>query len=126
MDQLALLNEQGLVLEVLSVMQHHDAMTGTHMKAVGNDYLHMIDQTEEWSLDSERSGILAKELVSIAKSHGIEIKDKLVGCPVEGQHTLDCLDSLEKGEHLLLSLYNPNLQPIKGLFLLAKRMVLNL
>ena len=34
-QQLNLLNEQGLVFEVLSVMQHHDAMTGTHMKAVG-------------------------------------------------------------------------------------------
>ena len=44
----------------------------------------MIDQTEDWSLDSNRSGVLAKELVSISKAHGIEIKDKLVGCPVEG------------------------------------------
>ena len=33
---------QDQMMETLSVMQHHDALTGTHMKHVGADYLLMM------------------------------------------------------------------------------------
>ena len=38
--------QQNKLLETLSVMQHHDALTGTHPKATGDDYLRMMKAQE--------------------------------------------------------------------------------
>jgi len=46
---------QEKLLETLSVMQHHDAMTGTHMQAVGKDYLSMMASVKKSALKSEGS-----------------------------------------------------------------------
>ena len=38
-------------METLSIMQHHDAMTGTHPYNVGLDYLKMMKTREEEALN---------------------------------------------------------------------------
>ena len=48
-------NTQDTLLETLSVMQHHDAITGTHMKRVGRDYIKMLSDAYKSALDFETS-----------------------------------------------------------------------
>ena len=38
------LSDQDSMYETLSIMQHHDAITGTHEKVTGLDYLSMMDE----------------------------------------------------------------------------------
>jgi len=75
-------------------MQHHDAMTGTHMLAVGIDYLKMMKTDKLIQFDP--SGRLGHELKSNAKAQGIDLHDVLQ-CKVEGYHTLDCIKDIEPG-----------------------------
>lgn len=37
------MERQGNLMETLSIMQHHDAITGTHPFDVGLDYLKMMN-----------------------------------------------------------------------------------
>ena len=61
-------------METLSIMQHHDAMTGTHPFDVGLDYLKMMNQREDKALNiSSVYGILAEDIFYLAKVHGIEL-----------------------------------------------------
>ena len=42
-----LLENQTEMLETLSILQHHDAITGTHTRKVGLDYQEMIDKARQ-------------------------------------------------------------------------------
>ena len=43
-----------------------------------------------------------------------------------GFHTLDCLQELQAGESLLMSVFNPNVKSLHGLFLTVERHLSNL
>jgi len=61
------------LLHVNSIMQHHDAITGTHMWKVGVDYKRMMQDAKDDSLHHEEKGVLDKSLKSVARSQGFEI-----------------------------------------------------
>lgn len=61
-------------------------------------------------------GVLIKEINRIAKAHGISMSNK-VECDIDDYHTLNCFEMLEPGSATLINTYNPNLRPVKGLFL---------
>ena len=63
-DLQGFISEQDKRFETLSVMQHHDAMTGTHPYNVGLDYLKMMERSENETLQTKKGegGILAKEI----------------------------------------------------------------
>jgi len=72
-------------------MQHHDAMTGTHMLDVGKDYLAMMAKVKKDALGSEGSN-LASQIREGAKMHGIELGSMLY-CEPDDYHTLNCDES---------------------------------
>lgn len=82
-----ILDLQSNILETLSVMMHHDAITGTHRKAVGADYRKMM-QAQRNALMAIGDHPLATEILGVAKRHGITIRG-LNECTFEG-HTLIC------------------------------------
>ena len=45
----------------------------------------------------------------------------LVRCELDGYHTLECVKELENGNETMLAVYNPNLEPLQGLFLKVQR-----
>ena len=63
-----------------------------------------------------KNGTLGKEINHKAKAHGINISHK-VECDIDDYHTLNCFDKLQPGSATLIITYNPNLSPVKGLFL---------
>ena len=50
--------------------------------------------------------------------HGIELSGMLY-CEIDGYHTLDCDEMLS--HEYLISVYNPNIEPLKGVFLSISR-----
>ena len=79
----AALRMQQELLHVNSVMQHHDAITGTHMWVVGEDYKKMMKDARDDSLHHEENGVLDKSLKNVARSQGFELHDLNV-CEMEG------------------------------------------
>ncbi len=53
-------------------MQHHDAITGTHVWSVGKNYKEMMVNSKELAM-SGTYGVFGKALKRIAKSQGFEI-----------------------------------------------------
>ena len=123
-----LLESQWRLMQTLSIMMHHDAITGTHMHAVGRDYQDMMERAKSLSLKKSMTDNGAThELLSInAVSHGFVIKT-LDACDLDGL-TIFCekLRPYKTQKSFLISLYNPNLQPNKGLFLRVQKDLLGL
>ena len=73
------------MLETLSIMQHHDAITGTHMNLVGENYAYMIDKVVEHSLSKPMNKYksVASQVSMMASSEGIQL-DKIQACKLEG------------------------------------------
>lgn len=106
------------LLEVLSVMQHHDAMTGTHMVKVGADYSKMMRDIKSKALTSGHS--LAEQIIEGARMHGIGLPKGVHYCSIDGYHTLDCSEETNEKKYLV-AVFNPNLAPLHGLFLQTTR-----
>jgi len=63
-------------MEEVSLLLHHDAITGTAKQHVANDYAHRLDQAQKDSSD-----IYKKELAGILnKETGISINNQLEQC----------------------------------------------
>ena len=45
------ISSQDALLKTQSVMQHHDAITGTHLEKVGVDYRSMMNETSSKSVN---------------------------------------------------------------------------
>ena len=74
------------MLEAVAVMQHHDAMTGTHTHRVGEDYLRIMhDRTGE-----ALGGALGHEIGHLGREHGIDMNE-ITECSVDGYQTVNCL-----------------------------------
>ena len=56
-------------------MQHHDAITGTHMSLVGENYAYMIDEAVKHSLSKPMNKYksVASQVSLMASSEGIEL-----------------------------------------------------
>lgn len=115
------LQRQRKRLETLSIMQHHDAMTGTHPHDVGLDYHKMMTNRENEALQLSKGGILAKGIEAMAKAHGLAFSGDVVKCELDGYQTLDCKQPLLSGQQSILTFYNPNVQSISGVFLKVQR-----
>ena len=74
----AALSLQEDLYQTVSIMQHHDAMTGTHPYSTGLDYLKMIDSGYEKAL-APRS-VLIDEFNRLAKVSGVQLNGPLIRC----------------------------------------------
>ena len=106
-------------------------MTGTHPHSVGLDYIKMMDKSENSTLQTKgESGILAKEIQHLAKMHGFDLlaseEAKLIKCELDDYHTLDCFKQIEGGNEVIFAVYNPNLDPLHGLFIKVERLHSNI
>ena len=87
----------------------------------------MMESTKREALeDSDGASILSKEVEDVAAQNGINMLN-IVSCQLtdNGYHTLDCLQELEAGESILMSVFNPNVQSLHGLFLTIERHLSN-
>ena len=65
--------------------------------------------------------VLRDSLNHIAKAYGIHLNE-VKKCTIVEQNNLLCLEDLtEIDTFKLISVYNPNIKPMKGLFLSVKR-----
>ena len=113
-------------MKTLSIMLHHDAITGTHMNEVGKNYKSMMTETSKNALkkpDTNNFGALYELVATDAINHGIG-PTEMTECSLEGL-TVTCSGLTSKKSHII-SLYNPNLEPVNGLFLRLKRELLGL
>ena len=50
--------------------------------------------------------------------YGIDIKGPVSQCPMDGFNTADCLGDFKyNGQEKMISIYNSNIKPMRGLFL---------
>ena len=76
-------------------MQHHDAITGTHMDRVGIDYKKMMVDTRKNALNStQRGSLISSQVQLMAKNEGISVNE-INDCNIDGQSVVcnDLLDS---------------------------------
>ena len=118
------------VLKTLSIMQHHDAVTGTHKEAVGEDYERMMRSevitTMRKSNKKESAFTLADEVIRQASFNGLEL-ESLEVCKSEGT-VYHCPDedqvksTGDKSEYsVIYYLYNPNVEAIDSFNLRMSR-----
>ena len=62
-----LLEVQDSLFETLSIMLHHDAITGTHTDKVGKNYKHMMTTARQTARTKYGSGTVAKQIQRMAK-----------------------------------------------------------
>ena len=87
----SIMKGQRALVEIDNIMQHHDAVTGTHSMKVDEDYFMKMDEVQHFETDERVWGSFAKNVEQIAKDFGIEIS-QITKC--------DLLDGSELGEHL--------------------------
>jgi len=63
------ISSQDALLKTQSLMQHHDAITGTHLETVGIDYRKMMNETGSKSV----KGPLGSQMTRMARHQGIEV-----------------------------------------------------
>ena len=102
-----------------SIMTHHDAITGTHMTKVGQDYQIMMQNSAQKALGNTDMGVLAESLRKLAQSQGIKVKDFQL-CTLDGNVVL-CNEILKaEGDSTvrsLITVQNPELKSQHGFFL---------
>ena len=100
-----LLNSQNNLFHTLAIMQHHDAITGTHEKAVGVDYRIMMQHSMQWTLLG-----LSAQIQEIAASQGLQLNG-FKQCKLQGMAAI-CkkLEVAEKPTKHAISFYNSNLE----------------
>ena len=67
-------------------MQHHDAITGTHILHVGEDYSKIMKDSISHAIE----GPLGAQIKQHASDLGIEIGGNITKCSVDGAITLNC------------------------------------
>ena len=112
-------SEDASMFETLSIMQHHDAMTGTHPFSIGQDYLKMIDNEYRKALPalSIDDSKLDDEFRRIAQMFGAKIDGTLVRCQVNDSLSVDCPKLFFNTSSSLLMLHNANVKDQHGLVL---------
>ena len=75
-------SDDASLFETVSIMQHHDAMTGTHPHSTGLDYLKMIHTEYQKALPASNSddSELVDELNRIAEIYGAPFDGKPILC----------------------------------------------
>ena len=71
-------------------MQHHDAITGTHKKAVGEDYRRMMADSKRYTLLGGSYGAVSDQVQWMGASQGLE-PIGLKECKIQGM-TVICED----------------------------------
>ena len=100
---------QDEAMTVLSIMQHHDAITGTHPQLVSRSYSKMMNDAV-----SRTSPTISRQLRYLAKQMGYSISELHI-CNAEyaREGTLTCADELQYYDGpFSLVVYNPNLEAI--------------
>ena len=87
----SILRGQKVMMEIDNIMQHHDAVTGTHSMVVDEDYFTKMNEVQDFETDERVWGSFAKNVEQIAKDFGIEIS-QITKC--------DLLDGTQLSEHL--------------------------
>ena len=87
----SILKGQKALVEIDNIMQHHDAVTGTHSMEVDEDYFMKMNLVQDFETNERVWGSFAKNVKQIAKDFGIEIS-QITKC--------DLLDGTELSEHL--------------------------
>ena len=87
----SILKGQKALVEIDNIMQHHDAVTGTHSMEVDEDYFMKMNLVQDFETNERIWGSFAKNVKQIAKDFGIEIS-QITKC--------DLLDGTELSEHL--------------------------
>lgn len=63
------------MLETQSIVLHHDAITGTHRRRVGNDYKRMManirQDSEKGAKMTTQEGAMAGSIEELARIHGL-------------------------------------------------------
>ena len=106
------ISSQDALLKTQSLMQHHDAITGTHLETVGIDYRKMMNETGSKSV----KGPLGSQMTRMARHQGIEV-DQVTQCTVEGTLSLNCSLDFNQTKTNVISVYNSNVDAVHGLFL---------
>ena len=105
-------------------MMHHDAITGTHKWAVGEDYQDLMFKARKRAKD----GPLGDAIHKMALGHGVSLDD-LQLCELEGT-VVHCehfwLEAKLLGQRAsgVVTIYNPNLESLHGFFLRVPRTLL--
>ena len=69
----SILKGQKALVEIDNIMQHHDAVTGTHSMEVDEDYFMKMNLVQDFETNERVWGSFAKNVKQIAKDFGIEI-----------------------------------------------------
>jgi len=105
-----MLDANAALLDVVGVVQHHDAITGTGRQNVSKDYIDRI-----WNALKKVNSVYGKVVQELAASAGLN-SENWEWCAASNSSYIDCpiaYRSWEEGSKIAVAIHNPANLPMR-------------